>query len=423
MTLKGARKTTREVGAILDVGHVLEGSVRKAGTSLRITAQLIDVATDAHLWAERYSGTLDDVFDIQEKVARAITDALCLKLSPDDHLNLAERPVSDVRVLECYHRARHEILFATKESLERATRLLQQGLDTLGEHPLLYTGLAQAHYYGVEYFLEPREEALRQASQFTRLVEDSGPRYAHALLAKLQRFTGSEVHAIRHFEDAVAASPSDVDSLWYLAHSYSFHAGRPTAGAAVADRLISIDPLSVANLSPRAFSHWADADFAQALAVFDDMHRREPALRMTSIMRMNMLARLGRIGDSCRVAEETMAEDADDAFGQLVKAFRHALLGERAPFLALMTGELEARCWNDPEGPEWLAGWFALVNERDRAFDWLEHWVDRGNINYPMLARGDPLLQPLRDEARFQRLLDRVQPEWERFVPRFRAEA
>jgi serine/threonine-protein kinase len=68
MTLKGTRKTTREIGELLNVGTVLEGSVRKSGNNLRITAQLIDAATDAHLWAERYAGTLDDVFDIQEKV-------------------------------------------------------------------------------------------------------------------------------------------------------------------------------------------------------------------------------------------------------------------------------------------------------------------------------------------------------------------
>jgi hypothetical protein len=71
--------------------------------------------------------------------------------------------------------------------------------------------------------------------------------------------------------------------------------------------------------------------------------------------------------------------------------------------------------------PEWAAGFLALVDVRDPALDWLEHWVDRGAINYPMLAHGDPLLQSLRREPRFQRLLDRVRPEWERFVPRFHA--
>jgi adenylate cyclase len=68
MTLKGAKKTTVEIARLLNVSHVLEGSVRRAGNNLRITAQLIDGATDAHLWAERYAGTLDDIFDIQEQV-------------------------------------------------------------------------------------------------------------------------------------------------------------------------------------------------------------------------------------------------------------------------------------------------------------------------------------------------------------------
>jgi serine/threonine protein kinase len=121
----------REVA--LKVRHVLEGSVRRAGNNLRITAQLIDAETDGHLWAERYAGTLDDVFDIQEKVARAITDALQVKLSPDEQQRLAERPVADARVLDCYHRAWFEMSHFSKESVEGAIRLLQQGLDTFGE--------------------------------------------------------------------------------------------------------------------------------------------------------------------------------------------------------------------------------------------------------------------------------------------------
>lgn len=261
------------------------------------------------------------------------------------------------------------------------------------------------------------------ATEYTRRVQELDPRYAPVILAKLERFAGSQAKAIRHLEEVVAANPGEVDALWYLSFSYSFHAGKPAAGLAVAERLIGIDPLTVANLLGFAVSHWADADFAQALAVLDEMHRREPALRFTTIMRMNMLARLGRIGDACSVAEETVAENAEDAFAQLVTAFKHALLGEGEALLALITGKFEASSWNDSECPEWFAGWFALVDERDRALDWLEHWVDRGGINYPMLAHGDPLLQSLRGEPRFQRLLDRVRPEWERFVPRFQAGA
>ncbi|MGA2263633.1 MAG: hypothetical protein ABSH28_19630, partial [Acidobacteriota bacterium] len=269
MTLKGARKPTQEIGQLLNVLYVLEGSVRKAGNNLRITAQLIDATTDAHLWAERYPGTLDDVFDIQEKVSRSIADALRLKLSSGEQQQLTERQVSDVRVLDCYHRARHELYFFTRDSHEKAKRLLQQGLDTLGEHPLLYLGLALTHFIALDAMLESRDEALEAATEYTRRVQELDPRYAPAILARLERFTGSQVKAIRHWEDAVAANPGDVDALWFLSWSYSFHAGKSAAGQTVAERLIGIDPLTVANLLALAGPPWADADFAQALAVFD----------------------------------------------------------------------------------------------------------------------------------------------------------
>lgn len=197
MTLKGSRKAMREIGDLLNVSHVLEGSVRKAGQNLRIAAQLVDAATDGHLRAEHFSGTLDDVFEIQEKVARAITEALQGRLSPAEQQSLMERPVSDPRVLECCHRAHHEMLFCTRASLDRAVRLLQQGLETLGEQPLLCVGLAQVHYFALESHLEPREEALGKAAEFTRHLENVDRPYTHALLAKRERFAGSQQAAIR----------------------------------------------------------------------------------------------------------------------------------------------------------------------------------------------------------------------------------
>jgi non-specific serine/threonine protein kinase len=420
MTFKGTKKTIPEIARQLNVQYVLEGSVRKAANDLRITAQLIDATNDAHLWAEKYSGTLDDVFNIQEKVARAITDSLQVKLSPKEQQRLAERLVSDPRVLECYHRARQELLQLNKNSFERSLRLLHQGLDTLGEDPLLYRGLAHTHYWAIDFAFEPREESLAKAAEYTRKLEAFDPRYSHALLAKQERFTGSQLKAIRHLEDAVAVDPGDMDSLWYLSWSYGFHAGKPAAGLAVAERLSSNDPLTPTNLLTRAFCFWGNGDFAQALAVYDDMLRREPSLRWINFFRMQMLAKLGRTPEACSLAEEYAAENEWNIGVQQATASKHAWRGEREPLLAAVTGELESFVWNDPEWPEWFAGLFALVNERDRALQWLERWIDRGSFNYPMLAHGDPWLQPLRGEPRFQRLLDRIRPEWERFVPRLK---
>lgn len=157
--------------------------------------------------------------------------------------------------------------------------------------------------------------------------------------------------------------------------------------------------------------------------MLDDMLRREPDLRWVHGFRMQMLASVGRVPEACRVGEEIVAGKALDVNAPNAAALGHALLGRRDELLATVSGEFESFCWYDPEAPEWLAGWFALVGETDRAFRWLQRWVDRGSINYPMLARGDPMLEPLRGDPRFQRLLDRVRPEWESFVPRFEASA
>jgi hypothetical protein len=169
----------------------------------------------------------------------------------------------------------------------------------------------------------------------------------------------------------------------------------------------------------RAFAYWAADNLTGALTVFDDMRRREPSMRFVNLFRMSVLARLGRNDEACQVAAETLDEDDRDAFAQMVTALRHALLGERESLLALMTGEFESYCWNDPEFPDMAAGCLALVGEKEKALDWLERWIDRGSINYPLLAHIDPFLEPLRHHLRFQRLLDRIKPEWEQFVPRF----
>ena len=106
MRLKGTDKDIRTIGRELGVRFVLEGSVRKAGNSLRITAQLIDAETDEQLWAEKYSGTMDDVFELQERVSREIVKALGITLSSEEDRRLAHRSIENVHAFELYLQAR-----------------------------------------------------------------------------------------------------------------------------------------------------------------------------------------------------------------------------------------------------------------------------------------------------------------------------
>jgi len=109
MVFKGSKKDVRTIGQELNVRYVLEGSVRKTGNKLRITAQLIDASNDAHLWAEKFSGVLDDVFDIQEKVSHAIVDALRLELTPHERASLVVKSPSDPAAHELYLEGRYHL--------------------------------------------------------------------------------------------------------------------------------------------------------------------------------------------------------------------------------------------------------------------------------------------------------------------------
>ena len=109
MQLKGARKDLKPLFTELGVRYVLSGSVRKSGSSVRITSQLVDPTKDETLWADKYTGTLEDIFDIQEQISRRIVDALQMQLSPKEDRQLAERRIDNVKAFECYHRSRHEL--------------------------------------------------------------------------------------------------------------------------------------------------------------------------------------------------------------------------------------------------------------------------------------------------------------------------
>ena len=124
MTFKGTRKDTLSIAKELGVTHVVSGSVRKVGDDLRITAELIEVASDTPLWNEKYSGTVANVFGFQEEISRKIVNALQVRLTDAEAQVIAERPIDNAAAYDCYMRARHEIYLFTAEGLDRAQKLV-----------------------------------------------------------------------------------------------------------------------------------------------------------------------------------------------------------------------------------------------------------------------------------------------------------
>ena len=128
---------SRAIAEQLGVRYLVEGSVRRAGGRLRVSGQLIDGQQDVHRWAGSYDGTTEDVFSIQEQLARKIVEALELRLTADEERHLSERPINNIPAYECYLRARHDMWRWRRDSIDRAVRLLRQALTIIGENTRL----------------------------------------------------------------------------------------------------------------------------------------------------------------------------------------------------------------------------------------------------------------------------------------------
>ena len=204
------------IAAELGVRYVLEGSVRRTGDEIRITAQLIDATSDTHLWAENYSGTVEKVFEIQEEVSRSIVDGLELRLTPDECRQIEERPIEDVRAYEFYLRAQQEIWASRWVA---AIQLARQALEIVGDNGLLYYTMGHAHMMQMLWgeTIDPGNlhEAERCADKVSIL--NPGSAQGFTLRAMIHYKKGERVEAARLFDQALAIDPNNYDAL-DLAH-------------------------------------------------------------------------------------------------------------------------------------------------------------------------------------------------------------
>jgi len=416
MQLKGTDKDTKTIGRELDVEYVLEGTVRRAGDRLRITAQLIDAANDAHLWTEKYDGVLEDVFDMQEKVSGSIVDALKLELSPEEERRLAERPIDNVQAYECYLRARQEIWLFTKDATDRARQHLQNGLDIIGENALLLAGMgyvyAQYANIGVEHeeYIEKAEEYARKA-----LEQDPESPEAHIVLGFTHMwFRGDQRKSFYHLKQALARKADDPHALLYLVVGHTL-VGRVDEAYPLAERLARVDPLTPLSVFWATVLDVWGGRFDVPSEEVTKWFRLEPQNPAALGGCARHLAYCSRYDEARALIRGNVPTGLEDVFTRETLLLQHALDGEPARLRELVTEDFERTAWRDPQFSYFVADCHALAGLKEEALDWLSNAVDRGFINYPFIAEHDPALGSIRGEPRFRDIAARAKYEWEHF--------
>ena len=415
MLLKGSKKDVPTIARELKVRYVLEGSVRRAGNALRITAQLIDASTDVHLWADAFNGTLEDVFGIQERVARSIAGALEVTLDAGTSAKLAERPIASAAAYDCYLRAMQSVWEFTEAGLKRAVEHLNRALAIAGDNALLHGALAYVWYQHANIGLEPNQqfrERAREAAERALALDPDAP-LAHLAVGMLIVFE-QPAEGIRYLKRVLRAAPGQVEALLWLAAVLSWI--KPEAARLHVEAARALDPL-------HPMVGWVDGillmrsgDFEKAEVVLRAA-TRSARLPLTLWFLAMTLGYLGSREEAAALFEEAFRGDEGTMSYGITQAFAHALRDERESAWRILRSDLEtsAQVRRDFAYTHFVAECHALLGDVPGALEWLERSVSLGNINYPFLSRHDPFLAPLRSEPRFRELMVRVKHAWETF--------
>jgi serine/threonine protein kinase len=416
MTFKGTNKKIPDIAREVNVRYVLEGSVRKAGDKVRITAQLIDGINDIHLWAERYSGTLDDVFDIQEKVSRSILAALKLKLTLQEDRAMAEKPIDNGAAYECYLRAKHECMLFTADGLKRALQDLQNGLEIIGDNALLYAGLGFVHVQMVNIGVG-QQEHLDKARKYARKAFslDKESAQAHLVLGIALILEANAKEAVNHLKLALAGDPGDADTAAWLAWGYLAN-GKLAAGSSVVEKFSQRDPINPIWHLFDGVVNFVAGRFDLALEGLAKSYKIMSDLPMYQFWYALALAYAGKFQDCTSVlGASANAEPTNDAFVNLGKFLNFTLRHDLRSISNLLTPNIRNTIERDGQYSYHMAAFYSYLGEGESALNWIENAVNRGMVNYPLFAEYDPFLKNIRGEPRFKKLMERVKQEWENF--------
>ena len=411
-TNKDAKTIARELG----VQFILEGSVRRAGERLRITARLIDAARDDHLWADKYDGSIADVFAIQERLARVIVEALELKLTDAEDRRLAQRPIENVHAYQCYLRARHEAWRWRKDTIDHAVQLLNNGLAMVGANALLYAALGHAYLQYREAGVDLGSRPLEEAERCAREVFALGPVSAEGLQLRGWIHYGRAriQEAVWDLKAALAIDPNNADTLLLLTNCYLI-SGRVAAARPLIDALLAVDPLTPITRCMRAFADAMDGSFAAAIEPYRQMYEMDPGNPMARLFYVWVLILNQRTDLVPRVLETFPPETRETVPARLAAFLTHAATGNARDAHEAISDEVSATASAADVFPRMLAQGYALAGIPERALHWLAIAVDRGFINYPFLAHHDPFFVGLRSDPRFQSLMETVRERWARF--------
>jgi adenylate cyclase len=377
-SLKGKNIDMPTIAAQLSVRHVLEGSVRRAGDKVRITAQLVDAVADCHLWSETYDRQLEDIFAVQDEIASHIFKSLQITLTPDEQ-HAAHSTTDSVDALDFYLRGREQYHRTEPEHLQKSRELFEQAIKVDPEYALAWAGLTYV-YVDTYWYKDKNEQWIERASESSKKAVELAPHLAESHAARGLAFRANEQfeEAKIEFEEAMKINPRLFEPIHFyaqMARSYG--------------------------------------DLQLAAELFEKAGETRPEDYQAMALASNMHDGLGNSDQTKRLAAMTVARveratdlNPSDARAWILGAGCLRRLGDSSKALKWLENAGAAQ--PNSNGVAYNSACvYASLGDTDRAIELIEKAIRLGSRNRRYFET-DPDFKRLKDDPRFLALLDTI---------------
>lgn len=408
MKYKNTTLDTKTIGKETGADFILEGSVRKAGNNLRITAQFIDACRDVHLWAQSFRGTLDDIFDIQEDVSEKIAEALRLQLSSAEKVTLQKRYTDNTEAYQFYLQGLFFWKKRNEESLNLAIRYFEKALEKDPDYALAWAGIADTLSLMGEYtnisrrvLYDKQMNAIRKALEIDPQLAEAHISLAISLMLNDWDWNGAE----KEFKLGLQLDPRNATGHHWYAELLLF-LGKTEDAFREINMAVELDPLSQGILKDKGIFQYYIEDYDEAmktaLTTFDLDPGFVPVHRLISLVYTGKGLYDEAITETLKWGTLTGNKVKTD----VALAHIYAVAGreDEARRIIEDAGIENILSSNDYRG---VALVYTALGEKDLAFEWLEKSFEKHEESLCSLAV-DHKFNSLRDDPRFRQLLSKV---------------
>ncbi len=417
MAYKHTNKTVSQIGRDLGVDYILEGSVRREGQQARISAQLIRVSDQTHLWAQTYQRQLHDLLQVQNELGTAIARQVQVNLTPQQLVDLSKVRTVDPEAYDLYLKGRFYWNQRTPGAVKGSLTFFQQAAEKDPDFALAYVGLADA--YNISNIMgvySPKESFPQAKAAATKaLALDPSLAEAHAALGMEEShydfdFPGAQ----REFLKAIELNPSSAYAHLFYSNCYLAPMGRISEAIAENQKAVLLDPLSLPINNFMGFTYMFAGDFEKSYQQFQHTIAMDPTFPLAHQYLSVLLTAMGRYEEALEEHEKAdmlfgaTPQKASAGTGPLLEAFKAE--GEKGFWKTTLRLDLEAK---KQAGAGYypasqIALDYAQVGEKDEAFKWLDQAYEQREGQEITLLKVDPFFKNLRGDPRFAVLLRRM---------------